>query len=125
MKIFLIYPVFLACFFITGCAGKDEIPKDILSINKMKPLVIDMLLLADYHKDRSFTDTAFDVQTANRAGFERILQIHKVSKETFRNSYAFYQKRPALLKVLSDTLGNAAQRLAEAVMATPMDPQTK
>lgn len=125
MKIFFIYPVLFFCLFSSGCAGKDEIPKGILSINKMKPLVIDMLLLADYHKDRSLTDSSFDVQVANRAGFERILQIHKVSKETFLNSYAFYQSRPALLKVLTDTLGNATQRLAEAVMVSPMAPQTK
>jgi hypothetical protein len=113
----------LGSILLIGCAEKNEVPKGVLPVDKMKPLVLDMMLLADYHKDRAFTDSAFNVQAANRAGFERILQLHKVTREKFTASYAYYQKHPLLLKMLTDSLANAAQRMAEAMMTTSQEPQ--
>lgn len=123
MRIRLLCCICCIGWMLSGCSGSDEIPDGVLPVNKLKPLVLEMMLLADYHKDRAVTDTAFDVLAANRAGFERILKNHKVSQATFQFSYTYYQQHPALLKVLTDSLGIAAQRMAEEVMAAPQEPK--
>jgi hypothetical protein len=67
----------------------------------MEILLLDMLRTDEYLN----LYVAHDSLNLRRKNFyQKVLQIHKVSKQDFQKSFAFYQAHPTMLRVILDSL---------------------
>jgi len=95
------------CFF-GACAPKDnEIPEDIIPINKMKVVVWDMVQAGSYATYLEESDTS--IKKLNTVYLAQVLKLHKLDKTSFFKSFDFYQQHPPLNKELFDSVSAYAQ----------------
>jgi hypothetical protein len=63
------------------------------------------LMRADaYVTDFVMKDSTCDKKAESAKLYEKIFDIHATTRETFKKSLTFYQNRPDLFKVISDSL---------------------
>lgn len=98
-------PILITIFFIASCGRKDRIPADILSKEKMQDVLWDMMradqFLSDYVLNQ---DTTLVRKNESIPYYSKILALHQVSQEKFRESYYYYRARPQLMKIIMDSL---------------------
>lgn len=100
--------IFFLLIFTAGCGKKDKIPGDVLPQKKMQAVLWDMMrvdqFLADYvlNKDSSKNKT-----TESLLYYKQVFAIHKISKEEFQHSFAYYKTHPVLLKTIMDSISAA------------------
>ncbi len=100
--------------FIFSCNQEDKVPKNIIEKKKMQELVWDMaradaFLTAFAGK----ADSTFDRNKETIRLYKEVLQIHKVTQEDFRKSRDWYQKHPAVMKAIMDTLQERRRTIME------------
>ena len=101
MRFFLfIIPVILT----VGCIRDKKIPKDVLPQNEMRKIMWDLIRADAYVSAFVMKDSTKDQKTESAILYEKIFDIHSTTRETFKKSLAFYQNRPDLFKVISDSL---------------------
>lgn len=95
--------------FTAGCKNKNAIPGNVLPQKKMQTVLWDMMradqFLADYVLNK---DTSLKRKTESIKLYQQILAINGVTKEKFERSFTFYKSNPVLLKVIMDSIVNAA-----------------
>lgn len=100
---------FFGTIFFLACGGKNNPPKGILSEKKMTEVLWDVMQADQFLTDYVFSrDTAqlLDKRKESVRLYRRILTTHKVSEETFRQSFTYYKNHPEMLKVVFDSVGN-------------------
>jgi hypothetical protein len=94
---------------IAGCKSKDAVPGNVLPQKKMQTVLWDMMradqFLADYVLNK---DTSLKRETESIKLYQQVLVINGVTKEKFERSFTFYKSHPLLLKVIMDSIVNAA-----------------
>ena len=109
-----IYFFLFVIFFSYSCNQESKIPKNIIEKKKMQELVWDMaradaFLTAFAGKG----DSTFDRNKETIRLYKEVLQIHKVSKEDFKKSLDWYQKHPAIMKGILDSLQERRRTIME------------
>ena len=102
--------IFLLIFTILySCSNRDKVPKHVLPIEKMYPVMWD-LARADVLVSYSHRDT---IERKNRLDtlYAQVFGIHDITLEKFRESLNFYEKNPEILKVLMDSLRSYERRV--------------
>lgn len=98
---------------LAGCKSKSPVPSGILPPQEMKAVMWDMMradqFLADYVFSR---DSALNRYLESEKWYGKILAIHKVSQEEFKNSFTYYNAHPALMKDLMDSIAVFPDRSA-------------
>src|SRR6266496_5195514 len=103
MRVFLFIFLFSISFF--ECTKRDKAPAYILSPQKMKAIMWDMM-----RADRFFSnfvlskDTSLNADSARISLYKRVFLINNISKEKFKKSFDYYKDHPYLLKTLFDSL---------------------
>jgi hypothetical protein len=69
-------------------------------------------------------DSTKDQKEESAILYEKIFDIHSTTKETFQKSLAFYQRRPDLFKVISDSLRVDERKAQEYQELTKPEPDT-
>lgn len=101
-KLFLILFIFL---FISSCSDKKEVPQDILSKQKMEDILWDIIRAEEFlNSFVIYRDTGIDKAAESRKWYDKIYQLHKITKKDFDRSYAYYKDHPVLLKQILDSL---------------------
>jgi Domain of unknown function (DUF4296) len=98
---------FLFIFLVTStfaCIRDNKIPKDIIHQNEMRKIMWDMLRADAYVADFIMKDSTRNKKAESAALYEQIFEIHSITQETFKQSLAFYERRPDLLKAITDSL---------------------
>jgi len=109
------FVVLLLCFFAFSCKQKNDIPKDILKPEQMKPVLFDLVLA------EALQEVKPDQYPANQTALrDKVLQSHKLNAKTFQKSLDYYQQHPQLYKQLADSLATYASKLATSVMQEPV-----
>lgn len=100
----------LTIIFFTACSHSDKVPANILSPERMKPILWDMLAADQLvlSRDVGKTDSLKDLATNK---FEEVFAAHKISKETFYKSFRYYEEHPDVLKVLFDSVSAYGTRM--------------
>jgi surfactin synthase thioesterase subunit len=99
------YFVFIASLLIVfGCTRNDRIPKNIISQNEMRKIMWDLMRADAYVSDFIMKDSTRDKKTESVILYEKVFAIHSTSQEAFEKSMTFYESRPDLLKVITDSL---------------------
>jgi len=111
MRILLLLFCFL--LFSVSCSDKNKIPKGVLSPVKMQAVLTDILVADVLNNERILKDTALKLPAENASYFQKIFQLHHISKKDFDKSYNFYLKRPDLFKVILDSISSVVNRRNE------------
>jgi len=101
MRFFLFIILIILNF---GCIRDNKIPKDVIPQNQMRKIMWDLMRADAYVTDFIMKDSIRDKKAESAKLYEKIFEIHATTQETFKKSLAFYQSRPDLFKVVSDSL---------------------
>jgi len=101
MKFFLFIILIISNF---ACIRDNKVPKDVIPQNQMRAIMWDLMRADAYVSDFVMKDSTRDKKTESAKLYEKIFDIHVTSQEAFKKSLAFYQNRPDLFKVISDSL---------------------
>jgi len=101
-KLFLIL---LISPFALACSDKSEVPKGILSRQKMQEVMWDIIRAEEFLNGFViYKDTAIDKIAESQKWYTKIYQLHKITKKDFDKSYSYYQDHPVLMKQILDSL---------------------
>jgi len=101
MRFFLLIILIISNF---GCISDNKVPKDVIPQNQMRKIMWDLMRADAYVTDFIMKDSTCDKKVESIKFYEKIFDIHATSQEAFKKSLAFYQNRPDLFKVISDSL---------------------
>ncbi len=80
-----------------------------MSIDTMKGIVWDMAH-ADALAQNLYKKDTGSIELKRLALYQKVFSIHNINKETFYNSYNYYQSHPDKNKILMDSVANYANR---------------
>lgn len=106
--IFLVILVF-------GCVRNNKIPKEILPQKEMRKVMWDMMRADAYVTDFIMKDSSRDQKAESAMLYEKIFRIHLTTQKTFKKSLSFYESRPDLFKVISDSLRSNERKVQEGL----------
>jgi len=101
MRFFLFIILIISNF---ACIRDNKVPKDVIPQNQMRKIMWDLMRADAYVSDFVMKDSTRDKKTESAKLYEKIFDIHATSQEAFKKSLVFYQNRPDLFKVISDSL---------------------
>ena len=101
MRFFLFIILIISNF---ACIRDNKVPKDVIPQNQMRKIMWDLMRADAYVTDFVMKDSTLDKKTESAKLYEKIFDIHATSWEAFKKSLSFYQDRPDLFKVISDSL---------------------
>ena len=101
-KLFLILLILQIVF---ACSNKNDLPEGILPGPKMEEVMWDMIRAGEFLNVFVFSrDSSVDKVAESQKWYDKIYQVHKISKTDFDRSYSYYQDHPWLMKTLLDSL---------------------
>jgi hypothetical protein len=104
--------IFFLVLLISSC--KSSVPDDVLPPKKMQAVLWDVMqadAMAEYYAAR---DSTFTSLSKHSDYYQKVFVIHKISKEDFTRSLAYYENHPSSLKPILDSLQSFGQRLQKA-----------
>ena len=112
MRIFLFI---ILSVFVAGCIRDKKIPKGILSQNEMRKIMWDLLRADAYVADFIMKDSTRkqDQKTESTILYDQVFNMHSTTRETFIKSRDFYESRPDLLKVITDSLRSDEKKVQQ------------
>lgn len=96
--------IFFIAFFLFACSDKNKLPKGVMPVNQMKEVMWDMIRAGEFLNGVAFVKDSSNRAAVSQQWFNKIYEIHKISKEQFDKSYAFYNEHPLLMKEVLDSL---------------------
>lgn len=91
-----------------ACNSKNYIPRDIIKPAQMREIFWDMIRSDILVQEIIKKDSTQNIKGAGFAIIEKIFAIHNTDRAKFKKSLAFYEKNPALMRTIFDSL-NAIQ----------------
>src|SRR5437773_4343436 len=97
------YLLAIVLVLLVACKNKNE-SKDILSREKMMPLVYDLMLSEEFVSNLAQRDTTYKGSVERFKKYEQVFNLHHTDHKTFAKSYNYYLGRPDELKVIFDSV---------------------
>ncbi len=85
----------LMFFAFTACKNKASKPKDLLPESKLIPILVDLHLAEGGVDNKVFYDDSITVDL--QAEYDNIFREHNITEEHFKQSFQYYQTKPAEL----------------------------
>lgn len=106
------YRIIVACLLLlaTACGEADKVPKNVLSKEKMRDVLLDMNLADAYSTMNDSGDEVNLVITDSlrkqrvKTFYRQILDLYKLTPEEFNHSYAYYESHPNKFKEVYDMM---------------------
>jgi len=97
--------IFLISPFAFACLDKNELPKGILHRQKMEDVMWDIIRAEEFLNGFViYRDTSIDKIAESKKWYDKIYQLHKITKKDFDASYTYYKDHPVLMKQILDSL---------------------
>ena len=97
--------IFLISPFALSCWDKSELPEGILPRQKMQEVIWDIIRAEEFLNGFIiYRDTSIDKIAESKKWYDKIYQLHKITKKDFDKSYAYYKDHPVLMKQILDSL---------------------
>jgi len=103
----------LIIFFLAGCSPKNKVPAGVLSPQTMRTIIWDLMRADEYVNSYLVSKNAAELKTERTILYEQIFRLHAVDQKKFQKSLTFYQARPDLLKIVTDSLRSDERRVME------------
>lgn len=98
---------------LAGCGGRNKVPDDILPPVKMQAVMWDMIRADQFLGSYAFIkDTSLNKKNESIKLYARVMDLHKISQEKFQKSFAYYEARPALMRMIMDSLSQPPKAIA-------------
>lgn len=111
-----------------SCYTDDIIPASVIRPKEMKSILWDVMRAQTLAQETSLKDTTVSVPVETNVLSKKIFKIHHTDSTHFVDSYNWYVKHPAVLKVIFDSLYIQKQRESETNLnknETPLHPPVK
>jgi hypothetical protein len=109
----------LGLLLVQACSDKTSVPLGILSIDKMTPILWDMVE-ADQYAAMLIKDSAHvDPKLERLRLYEQVFRSHDISREKFEKSYKYYKEHPEINQILYDSLAAQGSRYRTEAYAHP------
>jgi hypothetical protein len=103
--------VFFILIILTACSNRSSVPGDIIPMDSMAVIMKDIIIANEYAMIYIPKDsTKKDKILANQELLDGVFKIHHITRESFENSYRFYESRPDMNKTIFDSLSAYANR---------------
>jgi hypothetical protein len=89
-------------FFSVSCETSEEIPDHILSEEKMTSVIVDTQLLEATYNSRLLS--VADRKDRMKRYYAEIFEHHGITKESFIESYNYYEDHPEKLELIYDSV---------------------
>ena len=116
----------ICCVFIlAGCKNKNKATAGIIPQKKMQAVLWDMMradqFLADFvlNKDSSLDKTSERIKYYNK-----IFDIHHITKEQFSTSFSYYKTHPDLFKMIMDSLSQTRTEMPAELVKKSVQPDS-
>lgn len=96
-----------------SCYSADNIPETVIKPKEMKSILWDVMRAQTLAQETSFKDTTVTIAEKTNLLSKKIFKIHHTDSTHFVESYNWYVKHPAVLKVIFDSLYIQKQRESE------------
>lgn len=107
------------CLLLAACSDKTSVPFGILSIDKMTPVLWDMVE-ADQYAAILIKDSAHvDPKMERLRLYEQVFRSHGISREKFEKSFNYYREHPAINQILYDSLTSQGNSYRNEAYAHP------
>jgi len=104
-------PVIFMIILFAACSNRSSIPGDVIPMDSMTLIMKDIIIANEYAMVNIPKDsTKKDKILANQQLLDGVFKIHHVTRESFQNSYQFYESRPDMNKTIFDSLSAYANR---------------
>jgi Domain of unknown function (DUF4296) len=104
-------PVFFIMILFAACSDRTSVPGDIIPLDSMTVIMKDIIIANEYSLANIPKDsTKKDKILANQELLDGVFKIHHITRESFQNSYRFYDSRPDMNKIIFDSLSAYANR---------------
>lgn len=110
----------LTLLVLAACTDHNKIPPDIIGKEKMEKIMWDMVQADRFVNTfiMNKKDTLPEKRKQAAVFYERVFQMHDISRAEFIKSYKYYLSRPDITKVMFDSISSRAEkRKAEAHMS--------
>ena len=97
-------------FGLIACNNSNSIPSDIIKPAQMQSIFWDMIRGDILAQEIVKKDSTQNIKNTGLAMAKKILAIHHIDSVTFEKSIAFYEKHPALMRVIFDSLSAVQTR---------------
>ena len=87
----------------------------ILSVNKMKVVMWDMMRVDEFAASYLAKDSAINVKKEKELLYQKVYKTHQIDSATFFTSFDYFAKHPNDYRVLLDSIANFGNREREAV----------
>jgi|SRR6218665_667958 len=95
----------MAVGLLQACSDKNKMPSDVLPQPKMQAVMWDLMRGADFLNNYVFfKGEPVDQTVESEKWNKKIFQMHKITKQQFDKSYAYYQQHPMLMKTMMDSI---------------------
>ena len=95
-------------------------PGDILPPDKMQEVLWDMIRADEFLVSYVIKDTSVNRKTESIKLYEKVFDVHSISKSTFEKSFKYYQLHPENLQPIIDSL-NVRKTDQEIGLPLPID----
>ncbi len=113
----------IICFLIiiTACKSKDQVPSDIIPAPKIQAILWD-LMRADQFIGTYLVikDSSVDKTTESLKYYQRIFNLHEVTRDEFQKSFTFYRQHPAFFKAIMDSINKPGLAPTQIIEPAPL-----
>lgn len=116
--------VLLLLITFAGCTDSQQIPDGIIGKEKMERIMWDMLQ-ADRYVNLYINPNKDSTEAKKKEAavfYQRVFQMHGISREEFLKSYKFYLSRPDITKVIFDSISTRADKRRGDVYTSRKNP---
>jgi hypothetical protein len=100
--------ILMTVLIFVSCNKKNHIPSSVIKPAQMQNILWDMIRADILAQEIIKKDSSQNLKSASLAIAEKVFAIHKTDQAKFKKSIDFYEKHPALLKAIFDSI-NAIQ----------------
>lgn len=104
---------FFISVFLFSCYSGEKVPKDIIKPKEMKNILWDVLRAQTLAQEMALKDSTLDIAVQTKILSQKVFEIHKTDSSHFSQSYNWYVRHPASLKLIFDSLYAQKQRINE------------
>lgn len=102
----------LGCLFIMACESNKSIPAGVLPPEKMQEVVWDLMRADQFVVSFALPkDSSLNKESEKIKWYNRVLAIHRISEQQFKESFRYYQTRPDLVATMMDSIARKEEKI--------------
>lgn len=88
-----------------ACSNKKKLPEGILAQPQMREVMWDMMRVGEFLNGYVlFRDSNVNHAAVSEKWYDKVFEIHHITRDQFNRSYAYYREHPPVMRELLDSL---------------------